>query len=98
VKKREIAYRAPARSQRNAFGAYALYDLVARLVLGDQQTYSSGYAGGGRSPSSGNWWRRFRVSRKKGTSRCLIATPERGAAHDGAEHACVAVHGSRSAA
>ena len=35
VRKREIAYRAPARSRRNVFGAYTLYDLMARLVLGD---------------------------------------------------------------
>ena len=33
VRKREIAYRAPTRSRRNVFGAYTLYDLMARLVL-----------------------------------------------------------------
>ena len=39
VRKREIAYRAPARSRRNVFGAYTLYDLMARLVLGDPAVY-----------------------------------------------------------
>jgi cyanophycinase len=38
VRKREIAYRAPARSRRNVFGAYTLYDLMARLVLGDPES------------------------------------------------------------
>ena len=38
---RDIAYRAPARSLRNVFGAYTLYDLLARLVLGDPRTYPS---------------------------------------------------------
>lgn len=36
---RDIAYRAPARSLRNVFGAYTLYDLLARLVLGDPKSY-----------------------------------------------------------
>ena len=35
VRRREMAYRAPLRSRRNAFGAYTLYDLMARLVLAD---------------------------------------------------------------
>lgn len=35
VKHGDIAYRAQARSRRNVFGAYTLYDLLARLVLGD---------------------------------------------------------------
>ncbi len=39
VARRDMAYRAPARSLRNVFGAYTLYDLLARLVLGDPQTY-----------------------------------------------------------
>ncbi|MFT3690828.1 cyanophycinase [Paenirhodobacter sp.] len=41
VTPRDIAYSAPARSLRNVFGAYTLYDLLARLVLGDPQTYPS---------------------------------------------------------
>ena len=43
-RKREIAYRAPARSRRNVFGAYTLYDLMARLVLGDPASYSIDHA------------------------------------------------------
>ena len=41
VRKREMAYRAPARSRRNVFGAYTLYDLMARLVLGDPAVYNT---------------------------------------------------------
>lgn len=37
---RDVAYRAPARSLRNVFGAYTLYDLLARLVLGDPDSYA----------------------------------------------------------
>ena len=40
VRKREVSYRAPANSRRNVFGAYALYDLMARLVLGDPAVYT----------------------------------------------------------
>ena len=40
VRAAEIAYRAPARSQRNVFGAYTLYDLLGRLVLGDPSVYA----------------------------------------------------------
>ena len=36
---RDITYDAPARSLRNVFGAYTLYDLLARLVLGDPEAY-----------------------------------------------------------
>ncbi len=36
---RDIAYRSPARTLRNVFGAYTLYDLLARLVLGDPARY-----------------------------------------------------------
>lgn len=39
VTRRDITYNAPARSLRNVFGAYTLYDLVARLVLGDPEAY-----------------------------------------------------------
>ncbi|MEL7488172.1 MAG: cyanophycinase, partial [Pseudomonadota bacterium] len=41
LRKSEMIYRAPAHSRRNAFGGYAIYDLMARLVLGDQSSYSS---------------------------------------------------------
>ena len=39
VTRRDITYKAPARSLRNVFGAYTLFDLVARLVLGDPEAY-----------------------------------------------------------
>jgi len=39
VTQRDITYNAPARSLRNVFGAYTLYDLMARLVLGDPEAY-----------------------------------------------------------
>ena len=39
VTRRDITYNAPARSLRNVFGAYTLYDLMARLVLGDPEAY-----------------------------------------------------------
>lgn len=39
VTRRDVTYKAPARSLRNVFGAYTLYDLVARLVLGDPEAY-----------------------------------------------------------
>ena len=39
VTQRDITYNAPARSLRNVFGAYTLYDLVARLVLGEPEAY-----------------------------------------------------------
>ncbi|MFQ8430137.1 cyanophycinase [Amaricoccus sp. W119] len=41
VRRSEMAYRAPANSRRNVFGAYALYDLMARLVLGDPAHYAA---------------------------------------------------------
>lgn len=39
VTRHDITYKAPARSLRNVFGAYTLYDLMARLVLGDPDVY-----------------------------------------------------------
>jgi cyanophycinase len=44
VTRRDITYYAPARSLRNVFGAYTLYDLVARLVLGDPESYPADQA------------------------------------------------------
>lgn len=76
VRNTEIAYRAPARSQRNAFGAYALYDLIARLVLGDQSSYASDSLSA-TDPKTGRV-ASTTVTRKKGVSRCLIATPTDG--------------------
>ncbi|NRA29367.1 MAG: cyanophycinase [Parvularculaceae bacterium] len=76
VRKTEIAYRAPARSHRNAFGAYALYDLIARLVLGDQASYSSDSLLA-TDPKTSRV-ARATVTRKKGVSRCLVSTPADG--------------------
>ncbi|MEM0929869.1 MAG: cyanophycinase [Pseudomonadota bacterium] len=76
VKRSEIAYRAPARSQRNAFGAYAIYDLIARLVLGDQSTYASDTLSV-LDPKSSTMVV-AKITRKKGSSRCLISTPDEG--------------------
>jgi cyanophycinase len=76
VRRSEIAYRGPARSNRNAFGAYALYDLIARIVLGDPATYpaDSLRADDPRARIRA----RIDVGRIRGTTRCLIATPEEG--------------------
>jgi cyanophycinase len=76
VRRSEVAYRAPARSQRNAFGAYAIYDLVARLVLGDQQAYASDKLMSLDSKSG--VCALIEVARVKGRSRCLISTPTEG--------------------
>ena len=76
VRKTEIAYKAPARSQRNAFGAYALYDLIARLVLGDKTTYASDSLSA-IDPRT-HQMASTTVTRKRGVTRCLISTPEEG--------------------
>jgi cyanophycinase len=76
VRKSEIAYRAASHSTRNAFGAYALYDLVARIVLGDQGAYHSDTLKS-NDPRSGVS-ATVEVSRVRGASRCLIATPDTG--------------------
>lgn len=76
VREREIAYRAPARSGRNAFGAYTLYDLMARLVLADTGAYASETAEAfdARSGTSVT----VALERRPRRSRGLIATPEAG--------------------
>ena len=76
VRKREIAYRAPARSRRNVFGAYTLYDLMARLVLGDPEAYSADRAEAFDARSGINVT--VEVERQRRRSRGLIATPETG--------------------
>lgn len=76
VKKNEIAYRSPVRSQRNAFGAYALYDLAARLVLGDPASYTSDSLAV-IDPSTSQA-AQVTLSRKPGTSRCLVAQSDSG--------------------
>ena len=71
----EVAYRGNLRSRRNAFGAYTLYDLMARLVLGDPLAYAQDRVEAFDARSG------FNVSvlleRAEG-SKCLVATPESG--------------------
>ncbi|MEO0884115.1 MAG: cyanophycinase [Pseudomonadota bacterium] len=76
VKKDDIAYRAPAKSPRNAFGAYALYDLVARLVLGDLKTYNKDdlVAIDPKSRVATS----VALERVKRKSRCYVSTPSSG--------------------
>ncbi len=76
VRKSEMAYRAPVRSQRNAFGAYAIYDLIARLVLGEQATYASDSLQA-IDPKTGVG-ARVDLARVRRSTRCLIATPTDG--------------------
>ena len=76
MRKREIAYRAPARSRRNVFGAYTLYDLMARLVLGDPASYSADRAEAFDARSGVNVT--VEVERQPRRSKGLIATPESG--------------------
>ncbi|MEO1476728.1 MAG: cyanophycinase, partial [Pseudomonadota bacterium] len=76
VKKDDIAYRAPAKSPRNAFGAYAIYDLIARLVLGDVNTYSKDelVSIDPKSLIASS----VEIQRVKRKSRCYISTPSSG--------------------
>lgn len=76
VRLSEVAYRAPARSQRNVFGAYTLYDLLARLVLGDALTYSTDRATA-VEPKTGMAVT-VELERVRGVSRGLIAIQESG--------------------
>lgn len=76
VLKRDIAYRGPVRSRRNAFGAYTLYDLIARLVLGDTAHYSADEVEAFDARTGVNVT--IRLERDGADSRCLIATPETG--------------------
>lgn len=76
VRNREIAYRAPVRSKRNAFGAYAVYDLLARLVLGDQANYATDSLTAVDMKSGTG--ARVVLDRVKRSSRCLISTPDDG--------------------
>jgi cyanophycinase len=76
IRKREIAYRAPARSKRNVFGAYTLYDLMARLVLGDPETYTADRAEAFDARSGVNVT--VEIERQPRRSRGLIAMPETG--------------------
>ncbi len=75
-RKREIAYRAPARSRRSVFGAYTLYDLMTRLVLGDGEAYDTDRAEAFDARSGHNVT--VEIERQHRRSRGLIATPETG--------------------
>jgi cyanophycinase len=76
VTPREVAYRAPARSRRNVFAAYTLYDLMARLVLADPAVYGADQAEAYDAKSGINVT--VELERQRGRSRGLIATPETG--------------------
>lgn len=76
VRLAEIAYRAPARSQRNVFGAYTLYDLLGRLVLGDPIVYSVDRASTVELKTS--MAVTVELERVRGQSRNLVALTENG--------------------
>lgn len=86
VRKREKAYRAPLRSRRNAFGAYTLYDLMARLVLGDSSVYSADRVEAFDARTGHNAV--VLLERIKGRSRCLIDTPDTGLRMTGIDFRC----------
>ena len=71
-----MAYRAPTRSRRNAFGAYTLYDLMARLVLADTSVYDTDAAEAFDARTGFNVT--MEIARQPRRSRGLIATPESG--------------------
>ncbi|MEM9706562.1 MAG: cyanophycinase, partial [Pseudomonadota bacterium] len=95
VRKSEMAYRAPAHSRRNAFGAYALYDLMARLVLGDQSAYSEDDSEAFDPKTGTNV--ALRLRREKGRTRCLIAKPPSGLRMTGVNFRCSLVREELSA-
>lgn len=76
VRAAEMAYRAPARSQRNVFGAYTLYDLLGRLVLGDPAVYSADRASAVDLKSS--LAVTVELARLRGQSRSLVTLTENG--------------------
>ena len=76
VRRREMAYRAPTGSRRNAFGAYTIYDLMTRLVLADTSAYDTDRAEAFDARSGCNVT--LEIGRQKRRSRALIATPESG--------------------
>lgn len=76
VRKREIAYRAPARSRRNVFGAYAVHDLISRLVLGEPGLFDADGAEAFDARSGATVT--VEIGREDGRSRALIAASESG--------------------
>ncbi len=71
VRAEDFAYAAPARSLRNVFGAYALYDLLTRLVLGDPRTYAADHASAMEAKAGISVCVQLR--RLPGRSRALVA-------------------------
>ena len=76
VRAGDIAYRAPGNSRRNVFGAYAIYDLMTRLVLGDPSCYTADRGEAFDARSGVNV--KVELERVRGASACLIAKPESG--------------------
>ncbi|TCT06822.1 cyanophycinase [Aquabacter spiritensis] len=76
VRLAEIAYRAPARSQRNVFAAYTLYDLLGRLVLGDPIVYSVDRASAVEMKTA--MAVTVELERVRGETRSLVALTENG--------------------
>lgn len=76
VFKRDMTYRAPIRSRRNVFAAYTLYDLMARLVLGDPSVYAADRSEAYDARSGFNV--AVLLERVSPHTRCMIATPESG--------------------
>ncbi|MBP7001539.1 cyanophycinase [Amaricoccus sp.] len=86
VRKRERVYRAPAQSRRNAFGAYTLYDLMARLALGDPDAYSADAASAFDARTGVNVTVTLERARRR--TRALIATPPSGLRMTGIDFRC----------
>lgn len=86
VRRREMAYRAPLRSRRNAFGAYTLYDLMARLVLADPAAYGDDRVSAFDARSGVNVT--VALTRRRGRSRALVATPPSGLRMTGIDFRC----------
>lgn len=86
VRRRERVYRAPAQSRRNAFGAYTLYDLMARLALGDPEVYAADAASAFDARSGVNLT--VTLERVRSRSRALIATPPAGLRLTGIDFRC----------
>lgn len=85
VRKADIAYRAPIRSRRNAFGAYAIYDLMARLVLGDPKAYPSDKV---EAFDARTGFNTVVLLERDARTRCLIDTPEEGLRMTGVDFQC----------
>ena len=86
VRRSDVAYRAPANSTRNAFGAYTLYDMMARLVLGDPAVYARDSAQAFDARSGVNLT--VELERRPRRTRALIATPATGLRMTGIDFRC----------